>query len=110
MADKKSTDVIICKAFDLPESPLLSKEARALMRRRVAPAETALKSSSKTHGTNIMATDPRQAERDTFYASEQYQQLRQRYPVSIETTTIADVTVEIFTPLGGVSQKTKTGY
>lgn len=45
----------------------------------------------------------RQTERETLYASENYQTLRQRYPVDIKTTTLANIPVEIFTPAEGIA-------
>ncbi|MDB4032383.1 alpha/beta hydrolase, partial [Porticoccaceae bacterium] len=79
------------------------QEARALLRPPAATADTTVNDSRKTQATTTTPTDPRQAERDTFYAGESYQQLRQRYAVSIETTTIAGVTVEVFTPQKGIA-------
>ena len=93
---------IHCDAYTLPESPLLSKTARTLLRQQAKYQHNAATSAPPN---NLENNDPRETERQIFYSSEEYHQLRARYDVQIETTTLAGVVVEIFSPAEGIPEE-----
>ena len=93
-----------CPAFELPLSPLLSQEGHRVLKKVKAEmvAATQQDPSEEPPSPDDIETF-RQWQRENFYQSDVYKRLRNRYPVEIETTSIAGVITEIITPSEGIS-------
>jgi acetyl esterase/lipase len=112
LADRPATEgdgTTHVPAFDLPESGLLSTDARAVLKeeRNRGEAEAAVQSPCPPAKNADKAAMPaiRRCLAEEFYKSDRYLALRRRYPVAVETKTIGGVLVEIFTPAGGIARE-----
>lgn len=91
-----------CNGFSLPESPLTSEQTRQVLRQQAAEEKAAQQSMPADNGAAPLS---RQAQREQFYQSKRYQQLRERYPVDISGAEIGGVYTETFTPANGVAEQ-----
>ena len=99
------------RAFDLPESALLSDETRAALKQLRAAQEedkVAFKSCPTTEGAATADVPAiRKCQREAFYKTSSYKSLRDRYDVVIASQEIAGVHAEVFLPRAGVASKNR---
>lgn len=113
--------------FCLPESPLLPEatrqalhSARTIQREQMAQAQAAAKAETDTANQSSDKTSPeaspeassatsikaqRQQQRDSFYQSQPYQDLRALYDVEVRLETLAGVVVETIVPAAGIAEQ-----
>ena len=100
-----------CGGFDLPVSSHMSEESQLILKQQAAYQKEAQDKAAqeKNAGKNSPppATPSQEEQRETFYKTDAYQRLRTRYPVEIKLETLGGVTVEVITPIAGVSDENK---
>ena len=99
-----TTPSVTIPAFELPPSYYLSDTSR----HAIAKEREHFKHYGQQLQAALAALDDddwparRAAEADTFYPTDLYKALRQRYPVTLEQQTIGGVPCEVFTPEQGL--------
>jgi acetyl esterase/lipase len=93
----------------LPESPFLSPETRAALRRakdRSKEDDTILDKCPSDKGADRAAMpEIRKCQAEAFYKTALYKDFRDQYSVSITPKTIGGVYTEIFTPAEGIAKR-----
>jgi len=92
-------------SLSLPESSLLSREARAVLRRAQEPSKSdssEMPCASIEQATAAQASLIHRCEADALHKSSFYQKLRDRYHVIWVPQSIAGVRTEVFTPVEGI--------
>ena len=92
--------ILQCPAFELPDSPLLSKASHCALQAHRTRLATLTKDATEAP---TEAKAYQQWERNHFYQSEVYRDLIRRYPVDVDLSTINGVTVESFMPAQGIT-------
>lgn len=92
---------IQCPAFTLPASPLLDDEThRALEQHRLYVNDLIRERTEATEKGKALPS-----EQQRFYQGVVYKDLKNRYKVNVSIEKIAGVEVEVFDPIGGISDK-----
>ena len=92
---QKDTQTLHCPAYLLPEPVFISDEARIFLRAQ---------QQSDTEATAHQPLSEDQ-QREQFYQSEDYQHLREQYPVTVVEQSLNGVEVEVFTPQTGIAPR-----
>ena len=103
-ATPKDIATLHCGAFELPVSSLMSEQGQAILKQQAAEQKALSQKNSNSDLLSPATPPSREQQRQTFYKTEDYQRLREDYPVEIQLDRIGGVDVEIITPKAGVSK------
>lgn len=97
-------------AFLLPESSLLDEETRAALKNGIYEKSIAILFNECSSKRGAGEEQQRKIDQcvETFYRTEFYERLRERYPVTLTPQTMGGVYTEVLAPLDGVAEKNRS--